>query len=375
MKHLDPYRRPERLRALAASVREVPLGDRRVNLMEVCGTHTMNVHRHGLRDVLPENVRLVSGPGCPVCVTPRAGLDTAITYARDPQVIVTTFGDMMRVPGSTTSLSGERAKGADVRIVYSPLDSLKIAGENPDKTVVFLGIGFETTLPGNAQTILTAQKEGIRNFRMLALGKLIPPAMELLASDPRLNLQGFLAAAHVSTIIGLKPYEPITSCRALPALGLRRGIPVVVAGFEPADILAGILALLRQVSEGRAEVENEYARVARPEGNTRAMEIVRQVFEPADSEWLGLGMIPESGMRIREEYEEFDALKSAPVEVEPTRVFGGCRCGEILVGLIDPPQCALFGEECTPMSPQGACMVSSEGTCAAFYKYGRSIEI
>lgn len=364
MKHLDPYRRPETLRALSAKLREVPLPSGRINLMEVCGTHTMNIHRHGVRDVLPENVRLVSGPGCPVCVTPRKGIDTAVAYARDRSVIVATFGDMMRVPGSTASLADERANGADIRIVYSPLDCLTLAKEYPSKTVVFMGIGFETTLPGNAQSVLKAKEEGVGNYRMLSLGKVIPPAMQILADDPELNLQGFLAAAHVSTIIGLEPYEPIAE----------KGVPVVVAGFEPADILAGILALLRQIRDNRSEVENEYSRIARWEGNPRAMEIIDRLFETADSEWYGFGVIPKSGMRIRDEFAEFDAEKSHPVEVEPTKKITGCRCGEVLRGLIEPPECPLFAGECAPTHPQGACMVSSEGTCAAYYKYRRPVE-
>ncbi len=362
MKHIDPYRQPEKLRALAARLNDVELpSGREINLMEVCGTHTMNVHRHGIRDVFPENVRLISGPGCPVCVTPRKGLDTAIAYARDPDVIIATFGDMIRVPGSTSSLADERSKDADIRIVYSQLDSLKIAKENPEKTVVFMGIGFETTTPGLAQTILTAQKENVKNFNVLSLGKVIPPAMELLANDPDLNIHGFLAAAHVSTIIGLKPYEQVAE----------KGIPIVVAGFEPADILMGIHALLVQISEDRSDVENVYTRVVRSEGNPVAMETINRVFEQVDSEWLGFGTIPSSGMKIRDEFIEFDAEIAHPVVVEPTVEFAGCRCGEILKGLIEPPECGLFGNICTPSKPKGACMVSSEGTCAAYYKYQR----
>lgn len=364
MKHIDPYRNPETLKALVAKIRDISLPDHPVNLMEVCGTHTMNVHRHGIRDIFPSGVRLISGPGCPVCVTPRKGLDTAIAYARDPDVIVTTFGDMIRVPGSTSSLMDERVRGADIRIVYSALDSLDIARENPDKTLVFIGIGFETTLPGHAQTILHAKNAGIRNFGILSLGKIIPPAMELLASDTELNLHGFLAAAHVSTIIGMSPYEPIAS----------KGFPVVVAGFEPTDILQGIIALLEQISKGEAKVENMYKRVARKEGNPHAVETINEVFRVVDSEWLGFGTIPMSGMAIRDEYSDFDAEKIHPVDVEETKIFTGCRCGEVLKGLIEPTECGLFGKECDPSHPQGACMVSSEGTCAAFYKYQRPVE-
>jgi len=359
MKHIEPYRRPESLRALARQIQTMPLPDRQINLMEVCGTHTMNVHRHGIRDLFPKNVRLISGPGCPVCVTPRFGLDTAIAYSRHPDIILATFGDMIRVPGSTSSLQNERAKGADIRILYSQLDAVDIAIQNPDKTVVLVGIGFETTIPGNAMAVLKAKDAGISNFKLLSLGKIIPPAMELLASDPDLNIHGFIAAAHVSTIIGLEPYETIAS----------KGIPVVVAGFEPADILEGIAMLLKQVSENRADVENEYKRVARQDGNPHARAVIDKVFEVADSDWLGFGTIPLSGMKIRNEFANFDAEVSFPIEVEPTVEFSGCRCGDILKGLIEPPECPLFGNVCTPSSPQGACMVSSEGTCAAYFKY------
>jgi len=359
MKHIDPYRDPARLRALAARLHDIQLPDRPINLMEVCGTHTMNVHRHGIRDVFPPGVRLISGPGCPVCVTPRHSLDTAIAYARDPGVIVATFGDMIRVPGSTSSLADERSKGSDIRIIYSQLDALEIARENPGKSVVLMGIGFETTLPGAAQTVIVARDRGIENFNVLSLGKIIPPAMDLLASDPELNIHGFLAAAHVSTIIGLEPYTPIAG----------KGIPVVVAGFEPADILMGIHALLMQVSENRSDIENVYTRVARREGNPTAMGIINTVFEPADSEWLGFGIIPKSGMKIRDEFAAFDAERAHPVDVELEIEVKGCRCGDVLKGLIEPPECALFGKACTPSKPKGSCMVSSEGTCAAYYKY------
>lgn len=360
MKHIDPYRSPEKTRALAQLARKLPLPDREITLMEVCGTHTMNIHRHGIRELMPPHVRLISGPGCPVCVTPKPGIDTAVAYSRQPDIIIASFGDMLRPPGSTSSLLHEREKGADVRIVYSPLDSLKIAVENPGKIVLFIGIGFETTAPLAAQTILSAKGEGIKNFRVLALQKVIPPAMQILVSDERLKIDGFICAAHVSTIIGTSLYEPIAE----------KGIPCVVAGFEPVDIMAGIYGLLKQISEGRSEVENEYSRVARKEGNPRALEVMYEVFETADTEWLGLGVIAGSGLKIREKYAEFDIEKMYHVDVEPTIRETGCRCGEILMGLIEPPECPLYAGICTPSMPQGACMVSSEGTCAAFYKYG-----
>lgn len=330
--------------------------------MEVCGTHTMNIHRHGVRELLPDGVRLISGPGCPVCVTPRPGIDMAIAYSRQPDTIVCSFGDLLRPPGSTSSLLEERAKGADIRIVYSPLDAVQVARENPDKTVIFMGIGFETTVPLVGTTILTAHNEALKNYKVLALTKLIPPAMNLLVSEERLNVDGFLCAAHVSTIIGTEFYEPIA----------RKGIPCVIAGFEPVDIMAGIYALLKQVSKGKSVVENEYSRVAKNSGNRKAMEIIDEVFQPADTEWLGLGVIPMSGLKIREKYAFYDAEVACPIEVEPTIREAGCRCGEILMGLIEPPECPLFANACTPEIPHGACMVSSEGTCAAFYKYQRN---
>ena len=359
MNHIDQYRAPERIRAIAAMAAKLTLPDSLITLMEVCGTHTMNIHRHGIRELMPNGVRLISGPGCPVCVTPRPGIDKAVAYARQLDTIVCSFGDMLRPPGSTSSLLNERANGADVRIVYSPLDAVKIAKENADKKVIFIGIGFETTAPLIAATIIQAKKEVIKNYKVLALGKLIPPAMDMLVSDERLKINGFLCAAHVSTIIGTKSYKPIAE----------KGIPCVVAGFEPVDIMAGIYSLLKQVSEGRSEVENEYSRIAKPEGNIKALEILDDVFEPADSEWLGIGEIPKSGLRIREKYSEFDAEAMWPVEAEATMREKGCRCGEILMGLIEPPECPLFANVCTPEMPHGACMVSSEGTCAAFYKY------
>jgi len=359
VKHIDPYRVPSRLNALAKSVNDLPLPDEEITLMEVCGTHTMNIHRHGIRSLLPANVRLVSGPGCPVCVTPRISIDTGIAYAREPDVIIASFGDMLRVPGSSSSLLDERAKGSDIKIVYSPLDAVAIARENTDKTVVFMGIGFETTAPAVAQSIIKASENSVENFKVLALGKIIPPAMMLLTNDPRLKIKGFIAAAHVSTIIGMKPYEPIAA----------KGIPIVIAGFEPADILAGVLGLLKQIIENRSEVENEYSRVVKPDGNPEARKVMNNVFEIDDSEWHGIGSIPKSGLKIRSEYSVFDAEISKPVKVEPTILHKGCRCGEVLMGLIDPVECPLFSKVCTPENPHGACMVSSEGTCAAWFKY------
>jgi hydrogenase expression/formation protein HypD len=364
MKYIDPYREPGLLKSLVAKLHGTNRQDRPVAFMEVCGTHTMNIHRHGIREVLPKNIRLISGPGCPVCVTPRSGIDTAVAYARRPDTIVASFGDMLRVPGSTSSLIDERSMGADVRVVYSPIDAVEIAKEHREKKIVFVGIGFETTVPTVAISILKALDENLKNYFVLSLGKLIPPAMNALVADPRLKINGFLCPAHVSAIIGMKPYEPIA----------RKGIPCVIAGFEPADILSGLISLLKQVNDGKAYVENGYKRVVRYEGNPKAQEIISTVFEPVDAEWHGLGTMPESGLEIRDEYEELDAVRALPVEMEQTIPAEGCRCGDVLMGLIDPPECALFAKSCTTETPFGACMVSSEGTCAAWYKYRAPIE-
>ncbi|HDS30324.1 MAG TPA: hydrogenase formation protein HypD [Firmicutes bacterium] len=359
MKHIDPYRHPGLIKSLVSKLHETNIDGRSIAFMEVCGTHTMNIHRHGIRDVLPENIRMISGPGCPVCVTPRTGIDNAVAYARIPDTIVASFGDMLRVPGSTSSLIDERSKGADVRVVYSPLDAVEIAKKNPGRKIVFLGIGFETTVPTVAMSIIKALDENLKNYFVLPLGKLIPPAMDALVSNPNLKIDGFLCPAHVSAIIGMKPYESVVA----------KGIPCVIAGFEPADILSGLIMLLSQVIEGRAEVENEYSRVVRYDGNPKARGIIKTVFEPDDVEWYGLGTIPMSGLKIRDEYAELDASRALPVDVEPTIPAHGCRCGDVLTGLIDPPDCPLFGKKCTPEMPFGACMVSSEGTCAAWFKY------
>lgn len=334
-------------------------GDLNITLMEVCGTHTMSIARYGLREFLPKNLSLLSGPGCPVCVTPNVIIDHAIALAKRPDVIVTTFGDMMKVPGSTSRLELERAKGSRIIVVPSTLEALKIASKNPDKNVVFLSVGFETTTPTVAVSLMEAQKQSLKNFYVLVANKLVPPALTTL-SQGKVHLDGYLCPGHVSTIIGTHPYKEIVN---------KYHIGCVIAGFEPLDILQSILMLIKQVKANMFKVDVEYSRVVKPEGNPKAREIVSQVFENCDSEWRGFGMIPQSGLRIRELFQNFDAAIQLDVDVEPTQDHKACRCGEVLQGIIEPLKCLHFGKKCTPENPVGPCMVSTEGTCAAFYKY------
>ncbi len=329
--------------------------------MEVCGTHTMSIYRFGLRQLLPDRLHLLSGPGCPVCVTPTHYIDWAVAAARLPGTVVATFGDMVRVPGSTSSLERERASGADVRVVYSPLDALGLAEATPGSTVVFLGIGFETTAPTVAATVLEADRRSVGNFVVLTGHKLVPPALMHLASQAS-DLGGLLCPGHVSVVIGWGAYLPLAE---------QHGIPCVVAGFEPVDVLQGILMLVRQVNEGRVAVENAYPRTVSKEGNARAIRLMAAVFEEVDSDWRGLGPITASGLALRERYRRFDAAGRLDVIVEPSRETPGCLCGAILAGLARPWECQHFGTACTPEAPLGSCMVSSEGTCAAHYRYGR----
>lgn len=361
MKYIDEFRDPQLAGPLLEEIRRevATLGD--VTLMEVCGTHTVSIFRHGIRGLLPSNVKLLSGPGCPVCVTPNHYLDKAIACGRLPGVILATFGDMMRVPGSSSTLEREKAMGQDVRVVYSAMDALEIAVRNRDATVVFLGVGFETTAPTIAVSMMEAKRRGVTNFTVLSGHKLVPPAMEILVSGAGPALDGFICPPHVSAIIGTRPYEPLAS---------DHHIPCVITGFEPLDILEGILMLVRQIRRGRHLVEIQYRRVVTPEGNRAAMAILEEVFELQDDLWRGIGTIPGSGLRIREAYAELDAGRRMDVVVKPAREERGCRCGEVLRGVLAPPECGLFGGRCAPEHPVGACMVSSEGTCAAYYKYG-----
>lgn len=339
---------------------------RPVQFMEVCGTHTMAAFRTGLRSLLPAGLSLLSGPGCPVCVTPKEYLDRAIAIANEPDTVVVTFGDMMRVPGTESSLERARAFGSDVRVVYSPLDALLLARSNQGKRVIFLGVGFETTAPAVAWTLKEAKRTGASNFFVLCAHKTIPEAMAALLEGGDVHVDGFLCPGHVSVIIGSRAYEPV--CR-------KHHIPCVVAGFEAADMGRAIAMLLQQIVDKRAEVEIEYTRSVTPNGNAEAQNVCNEVFEKCDAAWRGLGLIPESGLRIREEFAAHDADKSfSHVELpEKAELEGdsGCICGDVLRGARLPSDCGLFGKKCTPASPVGPCMVSSEGTCAAYYKYAK----
>lgn len=363
---LSGFRDPELAKGLVEAMRSFSLDE--VNVMEVCGTHTVSIARNGLRGLLPEGVRLISGPGCPVCVTANRDIDAAIALARVEGTIVTTFGDMMKVPGSTSSLSREKGAGADIRIVYSPLDALKLASENPDREVVFIGVGFETTVPIIGAAIKRAEAMGLENFSVFAAHKTVPGALDVLVNDPEVRIDALILPGHVSTVIGAEPYR---------FLAERYGIPGVITGFEPVDILQGVAMLLRQIAEGEAAIEIAYARGVMPEGNRVAQAIVDEVFETCDAQWRGLGVIPGSGLCLQDSFARFDAMKRFDPPVEPTRELKGCRCGDVLRGVILPYECALFGRGCTPEHAVGPCMVSSEGSCAAYYRYtdhGRSID-
>lgn len=334
--------------------------DEETTLMEVCGTHTVAIARNGIRDLMPKSLRLSSGPGCPVCVTSNHDIDEVIALARIPNIIITTFGDMTRVPGSTSSLLAEQANGADVRIVYSPLDAIRIAEENPEREIVFVGVGFETTTPLIARAIMRAKAAGVANFTVYAAHKNMPGALEAIVNDPELKLDALILPGHVSTIIGTAPYE---------FLAERYGIPGVVTGFEPNDVLQGIAMIARQLHEGRAEIEIAYARGVQPEGNPVALAAIDEVFETCPAMWRGIGQIEGSGYRIREEYADFDAMRRFCPEVEEVREHAGCKCGDVLRGIMRPNECPLFRTVCTPENPIGPCMVSSEGSCAAYYRY------
>ena len=329
--------------------------------MEFCGGHTVAIFKHGLRQLLPEHIRMLSGPGCPVCVTAAADLDKAIALARQPGVIVTSFGDMIRVPGSRSSLQQAKAEGADVRVVYSAQDAITTAGENPSKSVVFVGIGFETTAPTIAAAILQAQAEGIQNFHVLSLHKLCPPIMKALLDLGEVRLDGIICPGHVSAVIGSEPYNFIPEDYKIAG---------AVAGFEPVDILLAVDRLVEQIEAGQPKIDIAYRRGVRPEGNRAAIRLMEQVFEVADAGWRGIGMVPGSGLAIRKDYEQYDADKKFSVEPGPAVEPEGCICGGILRGVSTPPECRLFGGACTPQHPVGPCMVSSEGSCATYYHYG-----
>jgi hydrogenase expression/formation protein HypD len=358
VKHVSEFRDPILAKRLIDKITDV--ADVPMKLMEVCGTHTVAIAKYGLRDVMPDTITLLSGPGCPVCVTANRDIDTAIEMARQSDVVLATFGDMMKVPGSYSSLSREKADGRDVRVVYSPLDSLTVAEEHPEQHVVFLGVGFETTAPTVASAIQTAESRGIGNWSVLSLHKTVPYALKALVDDPEVQVNGLILPGHVSTIIGSRPYE---------FLATEHGVPSVITGFEPLDVLQGVWMLAKQVHDGGAKVEIAYKRGVMPKGNQTALKKIDEVFRPSDSDWRGIGVIPNTGMAIRDEYGGFDALKRVPVEPPEPREIPGCQCGDVLRGVVLPFECKLFAKGCTPEHPVGPCMVSSEGSCAAYYRY------
>lgn len=363
MKFQDEFRDRKLVAIMADNIRRMARQLKQpVNFMEVCGTHTMAIYQYGIRSLLPDTIHLVSGPGCPVCVTPIEYIDKALLCAADKSNIIATFGDMLRVPGSSSSLMEQRATGADVRIVYSPLDAVAFARDNPERRVIFLGVGFETTAPAVAASILEAARLGLANYCVLASHKTMPVAMEILTADPELNLGGYLCPAHVSTVIGGNAYLPLVD---------KHHIPCVVTGFEPADVMQGIEMLLAQVLAEESRVEIQYRRAVSWEGNPKAQAILERVFNPCDAVWRGLGVLPGSGLSIRAELSGFDAEKILNLAEVVGTENPACRCGEVLKGKMSPFDCPLFGGACTPEMPVGACMVSSEGTCAAAYKYGR----
>ncbi|ARV60657.1 hydrogenase formation protein HypD [Nostocales cyanobacterium HT-58-2] len=364
MKYVDEFREPRKADTLLRAIDKLSRQLKKpVKIMEVCGGHTHSIFKYGIEEVLPEAIELIHGPGCPVCVMPRGRLDDAISISQNPNVIFTTFGDAMRVPGSKTSLLQAKAQGADIRMVYSPLDSLQIAKENPDKEVVFFAIGFETTAPSTALTILQAASEKIHNFSMFCNHVLVIPALQALLENPDLQLDGFVGPGHVSIVIGTEPYNFI-------AQEYRK--PIVISGFEPLDIIQSIWMVLQQIVENRCEVENQYNRLVEKPGNQVAIAAMNEVFEQRESfEWRGLGEIPYSGFKMRAEYAQFDAELKFTIPNQKVADHKACQCGEILKGVLKPWQCKVFGTACTPETPIGTCMVSSEGACAAYYKYGR----
>ncbi len=362
MRHLDEYRDGASARRLAAAIARTVR--RPWTIMEVCGGQTHSIVRYGLDQVLPMGLELVHGPGCPVCVTPIETIDRAHAIASRPGVIFCSFGDMLRVPGSRGDLLESRSKGADVRVVYSPLDAVNLAAANPDRPVVFLAIGFETTAPANAMAAWMARKRGLRNLSLLVSHVLVPPAISAILEAPDNRVQGFLGPGHVCSVVGCDGYDRLVD---------RYRVPIVVTGFEPVDLLRGVWMVVRQLEEGRAEVENAYGRAVRPEGNAHSLRLIDEVFEVCDRKWRGVGTIPASGYRLREAYRDHDAERLFEVGAIETNESPTCISGEILRGLKKPHDCPAFGRECTPQYPLGATMVSSEGACAAYYSYGRHL--
>lgn len=360
MKYLDEYRDAEAAQRYARELARITTGS--WTLMEVCGGQTHAIVKFGLDELLPRGVELIHGPGCPVCVTPLELIDKAIQIAGRPEVIFCSFGDMLRVPGSTTDLLSVKAAGGDVRIIYSPLDALKLAQQNPEKEIVFFGVGFETTAPATAMAVYQAEQKGLRNFSLLVSHVLVPPAIEAILSAPDCRVQGFLAAGHVCTVMGYEEYVPLAA---------KYRVPIVVTGFEPVDILQGVLMCVEQLESGRAEVQNQYSRSVRKEGNGPAQQLIRQVFEVIPRKWRGVGEIPRSGLGLAGRYAAFDAERKFAVADLRVEEPAECRSGLVLQGKLKPHECPAFGTRCTPEHPLGATMVSSEGACAAYYRYRR----
>ena len=361
MRYVDEFRDPELITKASEEIHRLADPSRQYRIMEVCGGHTHAIYRFGLKDILPENIELIHGPGCPVCVLPMGRIDDGLIIAKEPNTIFAAFGDMMRVPGANGSPLEHKARGADVRIVYSPADALEMARKNPDKEVMFFAIGFETTAPSTALTLMSAMKQDIRNFSVFCNHVTIVPAIRAILDSPDMRLDGFIGPGHVSTVIGCRPYEWIAKAE---------GKPVVTSGFEPLDLLQSIVMLLRQLESGEAKVENQYKRVVPWEGNRAALKVMAEVFELRPYfEWRGLGFISQSALRIRDKYAAWDAERR--YTVPETRVTDpkSAQCGEVLKGVLKPAKCKLFGKECTPEHPIGALMVSSEGSCAAYYNY------
>ncbi len=363
MKFIDEYRDVELAKKLVARIKQ--LSTRPVRLMEFCGGHTVAVMRNGIRQLLPPTIEMLSGPGCPVCVTSNADIDKSIALACLPNVIITTFGDMMKVPGSYSSLQKARAEGADIRIVYSTLDALQIARDNPKRSIIFIGIGFETTAPTIAAAILQAQRERIQNFYVLCLLKLCPPIMKALLELGELKLDGIICPGHVSAIIGSYRYEFIPR---------DYGVACVISGFEPLDILLSVAMLVEQIESGKPQVAIAYRRGVKPEGNMTALKLIDSIFEVSGADWRGMGTVPASGLKLKKEYEWFNAEMAFPLILQPVQEAKGCICGDILRGVKTPNDCQLFRKVCFPEQPVGPCMVSSEGACAAYYQYGTDYE-
>jgi hydrogenase expression/formation protein HypD len=360
VKYLDEYRDADLARQITATIRKTVT--RPWSIMEICGGQTHAIVRFGIDELLPSEITFIHGPGCPVCVTPVELIDRAIAIARVPDVILCSFGDMIRVPGSGADLQAAKAEGADVRIVYSPLDAVALARANPDRRVVFFAVGFETTAPANAMAVHQAHEQGLTNFSVLVSHVLVPPALELILGSPDRRVDGVLAAGHVCSIVGSEPYAPLAE---------KHRVPIVVTGFEPVDLLQGVLMTVRQLESGRHEVENAYARAVRPDGNQPALALIERVFRVVDRNWRGIGLIGESGLALREEYAAHDAERIFGVAGVGGAEDPECRAGLVLQGLLKPRECPVFGTRCTPDSPLGATMVSSEGACAAYYRYRR----